>query len=116
MEVALAAVAGRWTTLLLRELMHGPRSFSQLRVALPRLSAKVLSERLARLAQADLVECERQKGFPSHAVYQLTPVGRTLKPLLIELYRTGDALLRETAARRAHRPEQPGVASALGPS
>ncbi|WP_028193088.1 winged helix-turn-helix transcriptional regulator [Salinispora pacifica] len=98
MEVALAAVAGRWTTLLLRELMHGPRSFSQLRAALPKLSAKVLSERLATLARADLVECERQKGFPSHAVYQLTPVGRTLRPLLIELYRTGDALLRERAA------------------
>lgn len=98
MEVALAAVAGRWTTLLLRELMHGPRSFSQLRVALPRLSAKVLSERLATLARADLVECERQKGFPSHVIYQLTPVGRTLRPLLIELYRTGDALLRERAA------------------
>ncbi|GIJ11861.1 winged helix-turn-helix transcriptional regulator [Micromonospora andamanensis] len=101
MEVALAAVGGRWTTLLLRELMHGPRSFGQLRAALPALSAKVLSERLARLAIDDLIECRRQKGFPSRTAYRLTAAGQTLRPLLIELHRTGDALLREASAQHA---------------
>ncbi|MBF9133015.1 helix-turn-helix transcriptional regulator [Plantactinospora sp. S1510] len=96
MEVALAAVSGRWTTLILRELMHGPRSFGQLRVALPTLSAKVLSERLTKLVRHDLVECRRQKGFPSQVVYRLTTAGQLLRPLLIELYRTGDALLRQS--------------------
>ncbi|GAA0731134.1 hypothetical protein GCM10010199_47270 [Dactylosporangium roseum] len=80
--------------------MHGPRSFGQMRAALPALSAKVLSERLARLATDNLIACHRQKGFPSRTVYQLTAAGQTLKPLLIELYRTGDALLRETSAHR----------------
>jgi DNA-binding HxlR family transcriptional regulator len=113
-EAALAAVSGRWTTLLLRELMHGPRSFGRLRAALPALSAKVLSESLTRLTANGLVECRREKGFPSHTVYRLTTAGRTLRPLLIELYRTGGELLRETGGRAAFRRSAPG--SGPGPS
>jgi DNA-binding HxlR family transcriptional regulator len=92
-EVALAAIAGRWTTLVLRELMHGARSFTDLRAALPALSAKVLTERLAALADRGLVESRRTNGFPARVTYRLTPTGRALRPLLVELYRTGDELL-----------------------
>ncbi|MFG2056860.1 winged helix-turn-helix transcriptional regulator [Micromonospora sp. NPDC048930] len=94
-EVALAAVGGRWTTLVLRELMHGPRTFSQLQAALPDLSAKVLSERLAALTRQRLIEAERIRSFPPRTCYRLTRAGVRLRPLLVELYRTGDALLRE---------------------
>jgi DNA-binding HxlR family transcriptional regulator len=100
-EVALAAVSGRWTTLVLRDLMHGPRSFSQLRSTLPALSAKVLSERLAALEQRGLVECRRQAGFPPRTAYHLTSAGEALRPLLVELYRTGDALLRERSGKES---------------
>jgi DNA-binding HxlR family transcriptional regulator len=96
-EVALAAVSGRWATLVLRELMHGPRSFGQLQAALPDLSAKVLSERLAALARQGLVERDRSRTFPPSTRYRLTRAGTELRPLLVELYRTGDALLRERA-------------------
>lgn len=94
-EVALAAVSGRWATLVLRDLMHGPRSFTELRRGLPTLSAKVLTERLAGLERQGLVECHRHNGFPTRVSYRLTPAGRLLRPLLVELYRTGAALLRE---------------------
>lgn len=96
-EVALAAVSGRWATLVLRELMHGPRSFGQLQAALPDLSAKVLSERLAALTRQGLVERDRSRTFPPSTCYRLTRAGTELRPLLVELYRTGDALLRERA-------------------
>ncbi|MCW3818199.1 helix-turn-helix transcriptional regulator [Micromonospora sp. DR5-3] len=96
-EVALAAVSGRWTTLVLRELIHGPRSFGQLQSALPGLSAKVLSERLAALTRQRLIVCERSATFPPRTCYQLTHAGTQLRPLLVELYRAGDALLREQA-------------------
>jgi DNA-binding HxlR family transcriptional regulator len=97
-EVALAAVSGRWATLVLRDLMHGPRSFSELRLGLPTLSAKVLSERLSGFEQQGLVQCRRHSGFPSRTVYSLTIAGRRLRPLLIELYRTGEALLDKRPA------------------
>ncbi|MFI9584545.1 winged helix-turn-helix transcriptional regulator [Streptomyces sp. NPDC052236] len=91
-EVALAAVAGRWTTLVLRKLMHGPHSFGSLRERLPEISAKVPTERLRVLERRGLVAHDRLAGFPVRTRYQLTPAGAALRPLLIELYRTGAAL------------------------
>ncbi|MFD7668266.1 winged helix-turn-helix transcriptional regulator [Streptomyces sp. NPDC059788] len=93
-EVALTAVSGRWTTLLLRELMGGPRGFTELRKLLPELSAKVLSDRLRALQERGLVEVERQRAFPVRTRYALTGAGQALRPLLVELYATGEALLR----------------------
>ncbi|MCX2950239.1 winged helix-turn-helix transcriptional regulator [Lentzea sp. NEAU-D7] len=94
-EVALAAISGRWATLVLRDLMHGPRSFSALRAGLPSLSAKVLTERLESLVAQGLVSCSRSPGFPVRTSYELTSAGLLLRPLLVELYRTGEALLGE---------------------
>ncbi|HSA53101.1 MAG TPA: helix-turn-helix domain-containing protein [Yinghuangia sp.] len=98
-EVALAAVAGRWTTLVLRELMHGPQSFGDLRERLPDLTAKVLSERLRTLEERGLVGHVRISGFPSRSRYELTDTGEALRPLLRELYRTGAALLTAAESR-----------------
>ncbi|MFC7307778.1 winged helix-turn-helix transcriptional regulator [Streptomyces monticola] len=91
-EVALAAVAGRWTTLVLRELMSGPHSYTGLRDRLPEISPKVLSDRLRTLEERGLLSRDRLPGFPVRTRYHLTPAGRSLRPLLIELYRTGTAL------------------------
>ncbi|MBP2476826.1 DNA-binding HxlR family transcriptional regulator [Crossiella equi] len=93
-EVALAAIGGRWTTLVLRELMAGPRTFSQLRTALPELSAKVLTERLQELTTRGLVHRERVNAFPVRVRYSLTAAGLALRPLLITLYDTGAAIMR----------------------
>ncbi|MER5497902.1 helix-turn-helix domain-containing protein [Streptomyces sp. NPDC002561] len=105
MEVALTAVSGRWTTLLLRELMEGPRSFTELRSLFPELSPKVLSERLRALRERGLVTVERRRGFPVRTRYDLTEAGRALRPLLVELYATGERLLRLN--RPGLRDEQP---------
>ncbi|WP_233441833.1 winged helix-turn-helix transcriptional regulator [Lentzea atacamensis] len=94
-EVALAAISGRWATLVLRDLMRGPRSFSQLRAGQPSLSAKVLTERLESLVAQGLVSCSRSPGFPVRTSYSLTSKGLLLRPLLEQLYRTGEALLGE---------------------
>jgi len=73
--------------------MGGPRSFSDLRAALPDLSAKVLTERLGDLTARRLAVREELPGFPSRTSYRLTPAGQELRPLLVELYRSGSALL-----------------------
>ncbi|MEQ0563713.1 helix-turn-helix domain-containing protein [Amycolatopsis sp. NEAU-NG30] len=93
-ETALAAIAGRWTTLVLRDLMAGPQSYSALRAALPQISDKVLTERLAVLRARGLVHRSAEPGFPTRVTYELTDAGRALRPLLVELYRTGERLRR----------------------
>ncbi|MEU4811642.1 helix-turn-helix domain-containing protein [Nocardia fluminea] len=93
-EVALSAVSGRWTTLVLRELMHGPSSFTELADRLPEISPKVLTDRLRSLRDGGLVRQQRLAGFPTRTRYALTSAGEALRPLLIELYRTGERLHR----------------------
>lgn len=95
-EVALAAISGRWMTLVLRELTaageHG-LSFAELRAALPALSQKVLTERLRTLTGRGLVRRTETAGFPVRTRYHLTPAGQLLRPLLVRLYATGSQLL-----------------------
>ncbi len=94
-EVALEAISGRWTTLLLRDLMSGPRSYGEIRAALPTLSDKVLVDRLRELQDRGLVHRRLHRGFPARTTYELTTAGRRVRPLLVQLYETGRALQRE---------------------
>lgn len=92
-EVSLSAISGKWTTLVLRNLMSGDTcSYTQVAESLPHLSDKVLTERLGELVSAGLVERISASGFPTRTGYRITQRGLELRPLLIELYRTGMAL------------------------
>lgn len=92
-EVALAAISGRWTTLVLRDLMlSGSSSYSDLSRSLPHLSDKVLAQRLDDLVSGGFVAREVIAGYPRRTRYHLTRRGDALRPLLIELYRTGIVL------------------------
>lgn len=88
-EITLGALRGRWTTLVIRELLRGDRSYSELRQSLPDLSDKVLADRLAHLVQAGVLERERRAGWPPRTQYALTPRGRRLGPVLQALWDWG---------------------------
>lgn len=79
--VALAAeiVAERWTPLILRELLHGSHRFNELHRGLPRISRALLTQRLAQLERAGLLERRRAGG--GHQ-YHLTPAGQALRPVI----------------------------------
>ncbi|GAA2431385.1 winged helix-turn-helix transcriptional regulator [Streptomyces macrosporus] len=102
---------GRWATLVLRELAHGPHSFGDLGERLPEISAKVLAERLRTLERRGLVARDRLRAFPVRTRYRLTPAGRAVRPLLVELYRTGPAI---EAAWDATTPAEPAVSGGDG--
>lgn len=80
-------VGERWSLMIVRELMFGPRRFSDLRTSLPGISAKVLTERLASLEEAGAL---RRQKLPSPAgvqVYGLTAWGQAAEPAIQELGR-----------------------------
>jgi DNA-binding HxlR family transcriptional regulator len=91
-ERALAAIEGRWTTLIVRELLGGACRFGELRAQLPRLSAKVLTERLRTLEDRGLVTRAALGGAPPKVVYELTEDGRRLEAVLDALWEWGMAL------------------------
>ncbi|MDT0322356.1 winged helix-turn-helix transcriptional regulator [Streptomyces millisiae] len=88
-EIALDALRGRWTTLVVRELLTGPRTYSELSAALPALSDKVLTDRLRHLTEAAVLDRERVPGFPPGVRYHLTERGRELGPVLQALWDWG---------------------------
>ena len=86
---ALDLVGERWTLLVVRELVLGPKRFTDLRAGLPGVSADVLSQRLRELEAAGIV-VRRTLSPPAAArVYELSDWGRELEPALHALGRWG---------------------------
>jgi DNA-binding HxlR family transcriptional regulator len=86
---ALDLVGERWTLLVVRELLFGPKRFSDLVRGLPGMSQNVLSQRLRELGGAGLVQRHRLGPPVSGQVYELTERGAALRPVVIELARWG---------------------------
>ncbi len=86
---ALDIVGERWTMLIMRELVAGPRRFTDLMAGLPGVSTNLLTERLKGLEEKRVI---RRRVLPAPAgstVYELTAVGQALQPALLELGKWG---------------------------
>ena len=88
---ALDLVGERWALLVVRELLLGPKRFTDIREGLPQLSADVLAQRLRELEHAQLVRRRKLPPPAASQVYELTARGAALEPVLIALGRWGGA-------------------------
>jgi DNA-binding HxlR family transcriptional regulator len=86
---ALDVIGERWSMLVVRELLLGAKRFGQLRRGLLGVSPNVLSQRLRDLEDAGVVRRSVLAPPANVAVYELTPRGQALEPILIELGRWG---------------------------
>lgn len=102
----LDLVGDRWSLLVIRELMFGPRRFGELRSSLPGLSAKVLTERLEELRAAAILVRRRLPPPASAQVYELTDWGHEIEPVF-------QALGRWAARSPGHDPTLPISAASL---
>ena len=85
---AAEVLGERWSLLVLRELLQGRTQFNQLQHALPKISPTTLSKRLADLQEQGLIVRKRLSRQQGHE-YRLTPAGRELYPLMMELAQWG---------------------------
>nr|WBO81222.1 helix-turn-helix transcriptional regulator [Streptomyces sp. SBE_14.2] len=102
---ALDVVGDRWTLLIVRELLAGPRRYTDLHADLPGVSTDVLASRLKDMERDGLTTRRRLPPPGAAYVYELTPRGRQLLPVLQALGEWGRAELgerRPTDAVRAH--------------
>lgn len=113
---AVELIGERWAMLIVRDLLVGPRRYTDLKQGLPRIPTNILSTRLKELQEGGVVR--RVPLMNCGLVYDLTPYGRALEPIMLELGRwgfqamgepeegdvvTGDSLTM--ALRTAFRPE-----------
>src|SRR6476660_1912847 len=81
---ALEHVGDRWALLVVRDLMLGPRRFTDLMDRLAGITPKTLTRRLRDLEADGVVEVDRETGR-REVWYRLTPAGEDLQPALDEL-------------------------------
>lgn len=86
---ALDLIGERWTLLIIRELVAGPRRFVDLLEGLPGISTNLLTERLKGLEENGLIHRCFLPPPAGSAVYALTGLGKALEPALLELGKWG---------------------------
>jgi DNA-binding HxlR family transcriptional regulator/putative sterol carrier protein len=85
MARALDVLGDRWTLLVIRELLLGPKRFKDLLAMLPAMGTNRLSERLAMLVDSSVVQATTLTAFAATPAYELTESGEQLRKPLIAL-------------------------------
>lgn len=83
----LELVGERWSLLVVRELLLGPRRFSDLRIDLPGISANILSQRLTELESRGIVERVMLPAPARVPAYGLTPFGKAAESMILAMAR-----------------------------
>src|SRR5437763_16199667 len=84
---AVDVVGERWALLVVRELLLGPKRFTDLRAGLPKVGPDMLAARLRELEQAGVVRRGELPPPAASRVYELTERGRGLEPVILALGR-----------------------------
>jgi len=86
---ALDLLGDRWALLVVRELLLGPKRFTDLRAGLPNVGPDVLAQRLRELEQVGVVRRDTLPPPAASHVYELTVWGGELEPIVLALGRWG---------------------------
>src|SRR5262249_24441673 len=106
---ALDLVGERWALLVVRDLILGPKRFTDLRTSLPGIATNVLTQRLKELEQNGLVHRRQLPPPAASTVYELTEYGRELESALLAFGRRGARSMGNPTPDRTSRSEWLGV-------
>lgn len=81
-ETTARIVGGRWKAAVLEQLFQGTKRFSELKRAITGITQRMLSQQLRDLQSTGIVERTVYADTPPRVVYAITPLGRSLRPLL----------------------------------
>jgi DNA-binding HxlR family transcriptional regulator len=79
---AVRILDGKWTILVVRDLLTGTKRFGELRDSLVGISPKTLTDRLRTLEEHGIVERTMYAEIPPRVEYRLTDHGRTVEPIV----------------------------------
>jgi len=99
---AVEVVGGRWALLIVRDLLVGPRRYGELAAGLPRIPTNVLAARLKELQATGVL---RRAPRSRVVVYELTPYGRELEPVVLALGAWGFKALDEPREEQVVTPD-----------
>ncbi|QEO10006.1 winged helix-turn-helix transcriptional regulator [Protaetiibacter larvae] len=99
---ALELVGERWSLLIIRDLLVGPRRYGELAAGLPRIPSNILAARLKELQEAGVI---RRAPRSRIIVYELTPYGRELEPAVLALGAWGFKALGDPRGEQLITPD-----------
>jgi DNA-binding HxlR family transcriptional regulator len=85
-ETTLAVIGGRWKVLILQQLFPGVKRFNELYRALAGITHKTLTQQLREMEADGIISRKVYPQIPPKVEYSLTPLGRTLKPVLTAMH------------------------------
>ncbi len=88
-ERTLTVIGNKWTTLILRDLLHGTKRFGELRNNLAGISPKTLTDRLRYLEDQGVLTRKIYPEIPPRVEYSLTKKGRALGKIIAEMSKWG---------------------------
>lgn len=97
----MGLLRGAWAPNVIWHLSEQPRRFGELRVDIPRISARVLSARLRELEDKGVVTRSVVPTSPPSVEYELTDLGRELVPAIAAIVEVGRKLKERNPAARA---------------
>ena len=89
-ETTLTLISDKWKVLIVRDLLGGTKRFGELRRSVGNVSQKVLTAQLREMEEDGLVSREVYAEVPPRVEYSLTPLGRSLKPILDAMWTWGE--------------------------
>ncbi|HEY0182271.1 MAG TPA: helix-turn-helix domain-containing protein [Rhodopila sp.] len=90
-EVTLAVMGGTWKPIILFQLLRGRMRFSDLGRAIPSVTQRMLTLQLRELEEAAIITRTVHPEVPPRVEYELTPLGRSLEPVLVAMRDWGQA-------------------------
>lgn len=98
-EATLTLISNRWRALIVHNLLDGTKRFGELKRTVTGISQKVLTANLRAMEDADIVSREVFAEVPPRVEYSLTPLGRSLEPILDAMDDWGTRYKEQVAAQ-----------------
>lgn len=101
-ETTIAVVGGKWKPMILYALLSGPRRFGELTRLIPEITQRMLTLHLRELEEDGVITQEIYKQVPPKVEYSLTPLGRTVEPILSFMQQWGEHYANTRATSEGH--------------
>ena len=96
-ETTLSLISDKWKVLILRDLLPGTKRFGELKKSIGHVSQKVLTAQLREMEENGLVERKAYPEVPPRVEYSLTPLGRSLQPIMDAMRVWGEQYKQQNA-------------------
>jgi DNA-binding HxlR family transcriptional regulator len=94
-EAAFQLLGKRWTGLIIRVLLNGPKRFKEIRDMIPEMSDRMLTERLKELEASGILVRHVYPETPVRIEYELTDMGRALEPTMNEMQKWAEHWIKK---------------------